>query len=96
MTRAEKMKVAKDAKKDEYSKQIVKIDDVWTVLRADERNWLITRKGKEWGFFGTFQDALAALPAKMLGDEVKNSLADVLGSVKGIRERIERAFNPKW
>lgn len=77
--------------------QTILIDSEWRLVRIDEFNWQIQYGGKNEqgfkarGFYSSLLTALSALPAKMLSEEAKNSLATVLDAQKGILERIEKA-----
>lgn len=80
----------------QYARQVIKIDDNWIVRRIDELNWGIERiiKGKPvfQGYYGTIIAAFKALPAKILSDEAKTSLACVMECQKAINDRIESAL----
>jgi hypothetical protein len=78
-----------------YAAQTIVIDKNWQIRRVDALNWEIQFKGQFWGYYGTLPDALRTLPAKMLGEAAKNSLADVLGSQKAILATIEQAIKDR-
>jgi hypothetical protein len=92
MTRSEKMQETKARKAAEYDAQTVRIDENWKIIRVDELNWEIQFKGKFKGYYPTISSALKALPAKMLSETARNSLADVLRSQDAIVELIQRAL----
>lgn len=75
-----------------FAEQVIVIDSDWTIRRSDELNWEIQYKGRFNGFYSSIIGAFKALPAKMLNDEVKTSLACVIESQKAINEKIESAL----
>jgi len=87
----EKRKATLAKRKAEFEAQTIKIDDDWTVRRADELNWVIEHKGQFDGYYGFIVDAFRSLPRKMLNEEVKNSLQDIVGHQNDIEERIMEA-----
>src|ERR1043166_4553138 len=86
---------AKVANRQRFKAQTITIDDNWQVVRSDELNWEIQFKGRFWGYYGSFLDALKSLPATLLSSEAKNSLADIQQRQKAICERITKALNLK-
>lgn len=92
MTRTEKAQATRQAKKAAFAAQTVTIDPNWRILRADPLNWEIQYKGKFQGYYGTIANALKALPAKMLDEQAKGTLNDVLRSVEGITATIDKAI----
>ena len=79
--------------------QTVVIDENWSIVRVDERNWQIHNKRAEKdgfeneNFFGTLLAALKGLPSKMLTDEAKTSLASVMEIQKAIHLRIAQSLH---
>jgi len=74
-TKSEKIKTTLKAKAEKFRSQTIKVDENWSIVRADELNWQIRHKDQrapydKW-FFGTLRGALLALPDKMLGEEAK-------------------------
>ena len=92
-THYHKTEATKQAIRDQYARQILVIDNRWTVKRHDFYNWTVLLKGKFYGFYPTIFGALKALPAKMLGEEAKNSLQASVAQQKAINERIDTALN---
>lgn len=90
--RLEKARATREAKREAMASQTVTIDKHWRILRADPMNWEIQYKGKFQGYYGTIVAALKALPAKMLDEEAKGTLNDLLRYAEGIRTTIERAI----
>ena len=88
---AAKIKASKAAKRQAFGAQTIEIGQDWRIIRADEFNWEIQHKGKFKGFYGKLPDALHALPASMLGEAAKNSLAEVVRGQKAIQATIEAA-----
>lgn len=87
-----KLKEGRAKARTSFAGQVVKVDEHWTVRRADELNWMVEYKGKFHGFYGTILSAFKALPAKMVSEEAKTSLANVMECQKAINERIERSL----
>ena len=92
MTKQEKALATRQAKKAQMESQTITIDDDWRILRADPLNWEIQYKGKFQGYYGTIPAALRVLPAKMLGEQAKGTLSDVLRSLEGVTATIEKAI----
>lgn len=66
-----------DATRDEYSHQVIVINETFTVRRQDSRNWCIERRGEPDGFYSSPDLALLALPRKMLNEGQIHSIKDV-------------------
>jgi len=80
-TKSEKIKATLKAKAEKFRSQTIKVDETWSIVRADELNWQIRHKDQrapydKW-FFGTLRGALLALPDKMLEEEAKGTIDDV-------------------
>lgn len=90
--KGEKIRAAKEAQRKRLRSQTVTVDQHWKILRTDPLNWELRYKGKFKGYYGTITDAIRALPSKMLDEVAKNDLAEVLRSLQGIEETIERAI----
>ena len=88
-----------DAIRAKCESQTIVIDDNWSIVRLDERNWQILNKRAEKdgfdneNYFGSLFEALRALPSKMLDDEAKTSLALVYDVEKAIKTRIVQAVH---
>lgn len=99
----EKMKAGKEARTAailaKCASQTIVIDENWSIVRLDERNWSIRNKMAEKdgfdneNYFGSLFAALKALPAKMLSDEASDALAKVIEGQKAIRARIVQAVH---
>ena len=91
-----KIQASRQSRAAEFAAQIIKVDENWIVQRADEFNLeIVHRRSGRWqfyGYFGTLISAFNALPAKMLGEEAKISLNQVIESQKAINERIAMAL----
>ena len=92
MNRLEKAKATKQANRERFAAQTVTIDDNWKIVRADPLNWEIQYKGKFQGYYGTIPSALRVLPAKMLNEDAKGTLTDILRCVEGISATIDKAI----
>ena len=95
-TKSEKIKATLRAKAEKFKSQTIKVDENWSIVRADELNWQIRHKDQrapynKW-FFGTLRSALLALPDKMLGEEAKGTIDDVRRCYKGICEAVLNAL----
>jgi hypothetical protein len=95
-TKSEKIKATLKAKAEKFRSQTIKVDENWSIVRADELNWQIRHKDQrapynKW-FFGTLRAALLALPDKMLGEEAKGTIDDVRRCYKGICEAVLNAL----
>ena len=90
--RVEKMQASRKANSAKYAGQVIHVDDDWKIVRADEYNWEIQKKGKFKGYYGKLTEALKALNAHMLGDKAKGSLEDLIGLQKAIQNKIESAL----
>ena len=96
-TKSEKIKATLKAKAEKFKSQTIKVDENWSIVRADERNWQIRHKDQrapydKW-FFGTLRGALLALPDKMRGEEeAKNAIADVARCYRGFCEAVLNAL----
>jgi hypothetical protein len=80
-TKSEKIKATLRAKAEKFKSQTIKVDENWSIVRADELNWQIRHKDQgapynKW-FFGTLRGALLALPDIATGEEAKNAIAEV-------------------
>jgi hypothetical protein len=79
--------------------QTITIDENWSIVRLDERSWQIRNKRAEKdgfdneNYFGSLFSALNGLPADILNDEGKTSLAFIVDCQKGIRARIAQAVH---
>ena len=91
MNKYDKIKATKAEMRARFDAQTVTIDENWSILRADELNWEIRYKGKFQGFYGSIGGAIRALPAKMLSEDAKGTLKDVLRSLGAITATIEKA-----
>lgn len=92
MTRQDMISATKAANKAKLKSQTVTIDQDWKIRRVDPLNWEIQYKGEGKGYFPTVSGAIKALPSKMLNEQAKGDLADVLRSVDSIREMIDKAI----
>jgi hypothetical protein len=95
-TKSEKIKATLKAKVEKFRSQTIKVDENWSIVRADELNWQIRHKHQrapydKW-FFGTLRGALLALPDKMLGEEAKNAIADVSRCYRSFCEAVLNAL----
>ena len=90
-----RIRAAKAAKSAGFASQVVTINDDWKIVRADENNWEVRHKGKFNGYFGTLTAAFKAIPAKMLDEQAKGSLNQVLEGQKAIVATIETALKFK-
>jgi hypothetical protein len=95
-TKSEKIKATLKAKAERFMSQTIKVDENWSIVRADELNWQIRHKDQrapydKW-FFGTLRGALLALPDKMLGEEAKGTLDDVRRCYRGFCEAVLNAL----
>jgi len=88
----QKMLRAKAAKKERHRSQTIAVDKDWRILRSDELNWEVQYKGKFQGYYPNVTSALVAIPAKMLDEQARGGLADVLRDVQAIREMIDKAI----
>lgn len=98
LKKAHETKAANSAK---FAAQIVTVDDNWRIVRADEFNWEIQHRIKgDWkssGHYGRLTVALNALDGKMLGEEAKGSLNELIAMQKAIVEVIDQAAKSlKW
>ena len=89
----QKTLATKRKKRARFDAQTIKIDQDWTVRRADELNWELLYQGQFKGYYARLCNALDALPAKMLDEVAKNSLADVYQSVRAIQETLSKALD---
>jgi hypothetical protein len=87
-----KIKAAKDAAKARRLSQTIAVDENWRIVRADALNWEIQYKGESKGYYGQLENALKALPAKLLHETAKNSLAEIQRSLEAIREAVVKAI----
>lgn len=92
MTKNEKIAASRAATKERMRSQTITVDENWRILRSDPLNWEIQYKGNFKGYFGTVSAALAAIPAKMLNEEARGSLSDVLRSTEAIYAVIDKAI----
>jgi hypothetical protein len=92
MTKSEKMIASRAATRERLKTQTVTINQDWRILRADPLNWEIQYKTKFQGYYGTIGGALRALPDKMLNEQAKGTLTDLLRTVDGIQGMIEKAI----
>jgi hypothetical protein len=95
-TKSEKIKATLKAKAERFKSQTIKVDENWSIVRADELNWQIRHKDQrapydKW-FFGTLRGALLALPDKMIGEEAKCTIADVRRCYRGFCEAVLNAL----
>ena len=95
-TKSEKIKATLKAKAEKFKSQTIKVDQNWSIVRADELNWQIRHKDQRapydrW-FFGTLRGALLALPDKMLGEEAKGTIDDVRRCYSGFCEAVLKAL----
>ena len=89
----QKMIETKKANAALYASQTIKVDEDWSIVRLDKKNWHIQFKNSEdENFYGTLTDAVQRLPHKMLDECAKGSLKDVVELVKGIRAKIAEAM----
>ncbi len=70
-----KRKATEDENRVLWASQHIQIDEDWSVSRFDELNWEVQHNGNFHGFYGTLFRAFQALPAKMMNEGAKNSLA---------------------
>ena len=96
-TKSEKIKATLKAKAEKFKSQTIKVDENWSIVRLDELNWQIRHKDQrapydKW-FFGTFCGALLALPDKMIGEEAKNTIADVSRCYRDLCEAVLNALS---
>lgn len=89
-----KARATNEARKAEFAAQVIKIDDDWRIIRADEYNWEIQRKLKFYGFYGCLTRAFEAVAGKMLDSEAKDSLQAALESHRAIILRVAMALKP--
>ena len=96
--KTEKAQKAKRAKAQAHAAQEIRVNDELRIVRVDEYNWQIQKqKAGDWkpwprdNFYGRLPDALLALPATMLGEDARGSLADVQRSLAGIVEEVALA-----
>ena len=87
-----KIRAAKHAQQVRFAKQVIKVDDTWTIRRADELNWEIQKSGKFDGYYGNLIAAFNALLAKMLSEGAQNSLQLIYDNLKGIKLKITDAL----
>jgi hypothetical protein len=90
--RVEKMQASRKANTQRFAGQVIVVDDEWRIIRVDEYNWEIQKKGKFKGYYGKITEALKALNGHMLGDKAKSSLEDILELQKAIVDKIESAL----
>lgn len=98
-TKSEKIKATLKAKAEKFKSQTIKVDENWSIVRLDELNWQIRHKDQrapydKW-FFGTFCGALLALPDKMIGEEAKNTIADVSRCYRDLCEAVLNALSER-
>ena len=87
-----KIKETRDAQKAAFESQTITIDENWRIIRSDIMNWEVQFNGEFWGYFGSVASAFQALPAKMLSEEARGTVANVQRTLNGIVERIEKAM----
>jgi len=95
-TKSEKIRATLKAKAEKFRSQTIKVDENWSIVRADELNWQIRHKDQrapydKW-FFGTLRGALLALPEKMLGREAKGTIDDVRRCYRSFCETVLNAL----
>ena len=90
--RLAKAKATKEAKRQGFDQQTIRINQDWKIIRFDELNWQVQFKGKSKGHYYRLPDAFQSLPATMLGEEAKNSLADCQRMLLAIREDVNKAM----
>jgi hypothetical protein len=95
--KGKKIQAAKAAKQAVFGKQLIKVNDEWSIARIDEYNWQIRKKtlpypkAQPW-YFGTLQGAFVALPEKMLDEEAKNSMAEAQRDYRRFLEVVEKTL----
>jgi hypothetical protein len=87
-----KMLKSKADKKARLESQTVTVDDNWRIRRSDPFNWEVQYKKKFQGYYPSVSAAIRALPAKMLNEDARGTLTDVLRSAEGIVALVERAI----
>ena len=88
----EKRKATLEARNAAFASQTVTVDQNWKIVRADEKNWEVQYKGQFWGYFGSLVSAFKALPAKMLTQEAKGGIDELLAVHNDIIRRIDNAL----
>lgn len=83
------------ANAERWEKQTVTVDENWSIHRFDQKNWqIVSKKPKSpENFYGSLFAALQALPAKMLSEQAKGSLNDLLELNRAIQQRIGMAIS---
>jgi hypothetical protein len=92
----EKASATREANAKRWAEQTITVDENWRIVRADDYNWEIQFHRKFYGYYGNLLHAFQALPAKMLGEAAKSSLATLIDTQKGICETIEKTLRLKF
>lgn len=86
-----KARASKEAKKTAHSKQCIQIGPSMRLMRFNDLNWAIIRKGheKEPYFYGRLIDALKDIPHKLLRDGEWKTLQDILKRMEQAQKTVE-------
>lgn len=93
-----KAKESREAQTKFFASQIIKLNDNWKIIRDDEWNWAIIRKGHEkypW-FYGKLSDALLSLPHKILDEKQIKDIKDVNRALDEIKQSIDSLMFSKF
>lgn len=99
--RAKKAKATLEAKAQNYRSQTIKINEDWSVIRLDDLNWQIKRKGQKepWDrwYYGSVKGALYGVFEKALNEEPQKWGHDLITLATRITACMEamRASGPR-